>query len=80
MPKTLTLLFKGGNLEKPRFFLIFAEKWRELSLNITNKRHIRSDRGMSTKRNAILAYSLKGKVVKIIMKHCRKFQLSTPTP
>ena len=26
MPKTLSLLFKGGNLEKTRFFLIFAEK------------------------------------------------------
>ena len=38
-------------------FLNFCRKMRELSLNIANKRYIRSDTGMSTKRNAVLAYS-----------------------
>ena len=42
---------------KTTIFLNFCRKMRELSLNIANKRYIRSDTGMSTKRNAVLAYS-----------------------
>ena len=55
--KNSSIVVSRRQFGKTTIFLIFYLKMRDLSLNITNKRHIRSDRGMSAKRNAILAYS-----------------------